>query len=135
MPAISRDAQTLANTSGQQLQRSADAPGAPPVFSPEEIRFKATEHADGGFCFWPAWRDDDETGHGSCNTAMTPYDQLVAATLLGIKHHLGGHVEINAAGHDRSGTWNAAMNLCMRTFPDRDVQPLDNWPGAQGRQQ
>ena len=49
-----------------------------------------------------------------------------------MKHHLGDHVEINAAGDYRSGTWGAAVNLYLRTFPDRDVPNLDNWPGAQG---
>ena len=32
----------------------------------------------------------------------------------------------------RSGTWGAAMNLYLRTFPERDVPNLDNWPGARG---
>ena len=32
-----------------------------------------------------------------------------------------------------SGTWGAAMNLYLRTFPDRDVPNLDNWPGTRRR--
>ncbi len=63
---------------------------------------------------------------------MMPYDQLVAAIMLVIKHHLGADVVIHSDGEDHTSTWGAAMNLYMRTFPDRDVRPLDNWPGAQG---
>ena len=132
MPAIAKDTQALANMWGQQLQHSADEPDAPPVFSPEAIRFKAAEHAADAFRFPPTGQDGDLASHGSCNTDMTPYDQMVAATLLAIKHHLGDYVEINAAGDDNSGTWNAAKNLYMRTFPERDVRPIDNWPGAKG---
>lgn len=132
MTAIAKDAQKLANMWGKKLQRSADEPEAPPVFSPSEIRFKAAEHAADDFLFPPTGRNDEQAGHGSCNTDMTPYDQLVATTLLAIKHHLGDDVEINAAGHDNSDTWSAAKNLYYRTFPDRDVRPPDNWPGAKG---
>ena len=63
---------------------------------------------------------------------MMPYRQLVAATMLVIKHHLGTDVAIHSDGNHRSGTWGAAMNLYLRTFPDRDVPNLNNWPGAQG---
>ena len=52
--------------------------------------------------------------------------------MLVIKHHLGNDVVVKSDGEHRSGTWSAAMNLYLRTFPDRDVPNLDNWPGARG---
>ena len=64
---------------------------------------------------------------------MLPYDQLVAATMLVIKHHLGDDVVIKSDGEHRSATWNAALNLYLRTFAERDAPVLDNWPSAQGR--
>ena len=135
-PAIAEDAQALANTWGKELHRSADEPEADPVFSPDEIRFNATEDGCDDFRYPPDPRENEKAGqlagYGSCNTDMMPYDQLVAATMLVIKHHLGDDVVIKSDGEHRSGTWGAAMNLYLRTFPDRDVPNLDNWAGAQG---
>ena len=72
------------------------------------------------------------TGCTSCNTDMLPYGQLVAATMLVIKYHLGDDVVIKSDGDYNSSTWGAAMNLHLRTFPERDVPNLDNWPSAGG---
>ena len=135
-PTIAQDTQALAHTWGKALRRSRNEPEAEPVFSPDEIRFNATEDGCDDFRY-PPDRSENEpagqpAGYGCCNTDMMPYDQLVAATMLVIKHHLGDSVVIKSDGDHRSGTWGAAMNLYLRTFPDRDVPNLDNWPGAFG---
>ena len=47
----------------------------------------------------------------------------------------GGFVFTKVTGCYRSansGTWGPAMNRYLRTFPEREVTNLDNWPGAQG---
>ena len=135
-PAISKDAQALANTWGKELHRSRDEPETEPVFSPTEIRFNAPEDGRDDFRYPPHGIKNEKAGqlagYGSCNTDMMPYDQLVAATMLVIKHHLGDDVVVKSDGDHRSGTWSAAVNLYLRTFPDRDVPNLDNWPGARG---
>ena len=131
-PVITKDAQALANTWGRPIGHSADEPDADPVFSPTEIRFNATENGCDDFRFPPDWDDKEQAGYGSCNTDMLPYNQLVAAVMLAVKHHLGDDVVVESDGDYCSGTWSAAVNLYLRTFPDRDVPDLDNWPGAQG---
>ena len=134
---IAEETQALANMWGKELGHSKDEPEAEPVFSPTEIRFNARENGCDDFRYPPCWNENTKAGqpagYGYCNTDMMPYDQLVAATMLVIKHHLGDDVVIKSDGEHRSGTWGAAMNLYLRTFPDRDVPNLDNWPGAQGR--
>ena len=135
-PTIAKDTQALANTWGQPLHRSADEPEADPVFSPEEIRFNAPEGGCDDFHYPPCRSENEKAdlpaGYGSCNTDMMPYDQLVAATMLAIKYHLGDDVVVKSDGDYCSGTWGAAVNLYLRTFPERDVPNLDNWPGARG---
>ena len=131
-PVITKDAQALANTWRRPIGRSADEPDADPVFSPTEIRFNAPESGGDDFRFPPDWSENEPTAYGCCNTDMMPYDQLVAATMLVMKYHLGNDIVIKSDGDHRNGTWGAAMNLYLRTFPDRDVPNLDNWPGAQG---
>ena len=64
---------------------------------------------------------------------MMPYDQLVAATMRVIKRHLRDGVVIKSDGEHNSGAWGAAMNLYLRTFPERAAPNLDNWPGTRGR--
>ena len=129
-PIVAKDAQALANTWGQALHRSAAEPEANPVFSPDEIHFNAPESGGDDFRYPPDWSGNEPTSCGSCNTDMMPYDQLVGAIMLAIKHHLGHDVVIKSDGDYSSATWSAAVNLYLRTFPDRDVPNLDNWPGA-----
>ena len=135
-PAIAKDTQALANTWGQPLHRSSNEPEADPVFSPDEIRFNAPEGGCDDFRYPPDPRENEQAGqpagYDCCNTDMMPYDQLVAATMLVIKHHLGDDVVVKSDGDYCSGTWGAAVNLYLRTFPERDVPNLDNWPGARG---
>ena len=134
--AIAKDVQALATTWGKPLQRTADEPDAQPVFSPTEISFNAREEGCEDFHFPPSWGDNmpagQTPGYGCCNTDMLPYDQLVAATMLVIKYHLGDSVVTQSDGEYNSATWSAAVNLYLRTFPDRDVPNIDNWPSAQG---
>ena len=49
-----------------------------------------------------------------------------------VAHRLGNDVIIHSGGDRHSGTWRAAMNLHLRTLPDRGVPDLDNWTGALG---
>ena len=77
----------------------ADEPETEPVFSPDEIRFNATEDGCDDFRYPPDPRENEQAGqpagYGCCNTDMMPYDQLVAATMLIIKYHLGDDVVSN----------------------------------------
>ena len=54
--------------------------------------------------------------------------------MLVIKYHLGDDVIVRSDGAYNSGTWNAAVNLYLRTFPERQVPLLDNWPYGSGRE-
>ena len=134
-PTIAKDAQALANTWGQAPHRSADEPST--IFSPSGILFNAPESGGDNFRYPPDWDENKAAGrpagYGSCNTDMMPYNQLVAATVLVIKYHLGDDVIVRSDGAYNSGTWNAAVNLYLRTFPERKVPLLDNWPYGSGR--
>ena len=134
---IAEETQALANMWGKELGHSKDEPEAEPVFSPTEIRFNARENGCDDFRYPPDQSENEQAGepagYGCCNTDMMPYDQLVAATMLVIKYHLGDDVVIKSDGKHNSGTWGAALNLYLRTFQERDVPVLNNWPSAQGR--
>ena len=67
-------------------------------------------------------------GYGECTTNAKPYDALVGAALLAIKHHLGDDVQATSTGGPQHPAWQAAKALYSRTFPEREIPWLDNWP-------
>ena len=71
-------------------------------------------------------------GYGECTTNAKPYDALVGATLLAIKHHLGDDVQATSTGGPQHPAWQAAKALYSRTFPGRAIPWLDNWPVGSG---
>lgn len=89
--AIAKDALALANQCGIDLRRSS-LDNREPEFKPDSIRFNA--HVAGGEDFqYPPdekWNAAHRlpAGYGSCTTDATPYDQLLGAVVLAIKHRL-----------------------------------------------
>ena len=135
-PAIAEDAVLLAANCDFELMLSSESPELGPMFSPDLIAFNGRGDAYDDFTYPPDRNDRRVSNflgnHGTCRTQCRDYDTLVSAVPLSVKHHLGDDVVIQSDGDHRSGTWGAAMNLYLRTFPDRDVPNLDNWPGAFG---
>ena len=72
-------------------------------------------------------------GYGACITDAKPYDALVGAAMLAIKHHLGDDAKVQSAGDPQHPAWQAAKALYSRTFPEREIPWLDNWPGEPSR--
>ena len=59
------------------------------------------------------WQEPDEESRyfDSCKTAFRPYDWLVTATLLIIKHHFAQDVKVRTDGEDEH--WHDAKMLCF----------------------
>ena len=136
--AIATDAKALADNAGIDLKRSS-LNDRPPTFGPMEIRFNARQNGCEDFQYPPHWDQnadrDFPPGFGWCKTNSMPYDVMVAATLLAIKHHLEDDVVARSDGAPDSGPWRAAIDLYRLTFPERTPPILDNWPGGSGREE
>ena len=131
-PAIAQDAIRLAENCDFELMLSANCPELAPKFEPHRIAFNGRGDAAGDFTYPPDLTDPRVSNflgnRGKCRTECRDYDTLVSAVLLSVKHHLGKKAYVTSnAEPDREG-WKAAFGLYRRTFPERKIPWLDDWP-------
>ena len=131
-PAIAEDAVLLAANCDFELMLSSESPDLGPKFSPDLIAFNGRGDAHDDFTYPPDLNDRRVSNylgnHGRCRTQCRDYDTLVSTVLLSVKHHLSNMAYITSiAEPDREG-WQAAFELYSRTFPEREIPWLDNWP-------
>ena len=79
----------------------------------------------------PLWTDDAhrKTLFGYCKTSRKPYDQVVAAILIAVKHHFGDDVLISGGTLAEEWLRGAApehdakspIKLYMHIFPEREL--------------
>ena len=107
------------------------------TLGPDRISLIAQVDACGTFNYPPDWKLNVEcgvpVGYGKCTTDAKPYDALVGAALLAIKHHLRDDVIVRPAGLPQHPSWQAAKALFASTFPEREISVLDNWPGRHAK--
>ena len=131
-PAVAQDALRLAANCDFELMLSADCPELAPKFEPHFIAFNGRGDAADDFTYPPDLTDPRVSNflgnRGKCRTECRDYDTLVSAVLLSVKHHLGKKAYVTSnAEPDREG-WQAAFALYSRTFPEREIPWLNNWP-------
>lgn len=63
-------------------------------------------------------------GYAYCKTDRYPYDIVVCASLLVIKHHLGDNVRLSSDGRRNEPAWRKAIALHDYIFKDRDGETL-----------
>ncbi len=129
---ISQDAALLAANCGVPLMLSVNHPEQDPVFAPDGIMFNGRGDSCQDFIYPPTEGAKPAAGRrsnrGQCRTECRDYDTLVSAILLAVKHHVGVRAFIRSTAQpDREG-WQAAFALYSRTFPERGIPRLDNWP-------
>lgn len=59
-----------------------------------------------------------------CKTMRKPYDAIVAASLIAMKYHMRGDVELGSDGTIEEPDWDKAFRLYHETFPDRPPPPM-----------
>ena len=131
-PAVSQDALRLAENCDFELMLSEDCPELDPKFEPHCIAFNGRGDAADDFTYPPDLTDPRVSNflgnRGERSTECRDYDTLVSAVLLSVKHHLGKKAYVTSnAEPDREG-WQAAFELYGRTFPEREIPWLNNWP-------
>ena len=132
-PLISQDAALLAENCGVPLQFTAADPQHGPMFHQYFISFNGRGDSCDDFQYPPHLAANREVGlfgriHCKCRTECRDYDTLVSAILLSIKHHLGSKCSVRSTGQPDGAGWTAAFELYARTFPERELPWLANWP-------
>ena len=130
---IAQDAALLAENCAVPLQFTAADPQHGPMFHPYFISFNGRGDSCDDFQYPPHLAANREIGlfgriHCKCKTECRDYDTLVSAILLSIKHHLGSKCSVRSTGQPDGAGWTAAFELYARTFPERELPWLANWP-------
>ena len=129
---ISQDATLLAANCGVPLMLSVSHQDQDPAFAPDGIMFNGRGDSCQDFIYPPTKGAKPAAGrrsnYGKCRTECRDYDTLVSAILLAVKHHVGDNTFIRSSAQPDSAGWQAAFELYSRTFPEREIPWLDNWP-------
>ena len=129
---ISTDAARLAANCGVPLMRSVHEPDLEPVFGPDVIIFNGLGDFCEDFIYPPTEGANPDAGllsnRGKCRTECRGYDTLVSTVLLAVKHHISNKGSVRSTAAPDSEGWQAAFELYVRTFPERELPWLDNWP-------
>ena len=129
VPEIAADVEAIIMASEIQIGNYEGDPGTVPKLGPDEIHFNgiAPENYE-TFSYPPRFEHNREVGHSEgfnfCKTEYRPYDSVVCATLIAIKHHLGDYVTVNSDGKfDNADEWGAAYELYFRALR-RELPPF-----------
>ena len=133
-PAVAQDAICLAENCDFELMLSVDCPELGPKFGPNFIAFNGRGDAADDFTYPPDRTDlrvSNFLGNrGECSTECRDYDTLVSAVLLSVNHHMGKKARVRSTAEPDHEGWQAAFELYSRTFPQRAIPWLNNWPSA-----
>ena len=126
---IAADVKSIIMASEIKIGDWTGKPGSKPEFGPDEINFNAMRPEDyENFRYPPLFEQNHRTGieegFSFCKTARKPYDPVVCATLIAIKHHLGEYVSVRSDGDfDNPDEWGPAYELYARAL-GRELPPF-----------
>ena len=129
VPEIAADVEAIIMASEIHIGNYAGEPRSEPLLGPDEINFNAMHPEDHeNFSYPPqfAWNKkfELEEGFNFCKTNQMPYDPVVCATLIAIKHHLGDHVRVSSDGDfDNADEWGPAYKLYFMAL-GRELPPF-----------
>ena len=93
----------------------------PPVFNADEIRFNGIgENGHETFSINRDFKSSYPQTNSKrqffsfCKTAFKPYDQLVTACLVVLKHHFGDAISISSDGERQD--WQKGVDLCQEAL-------------------
>jgi hypothetical protein len=98
-------------------------------FTEKYVLFNGVEdEAHEGFYVALRPGDPDDLVAWFCKTERKPYDVVVAAAVLRLKHHLGDAVDIGSDGRERDeAQWQPALDLYADVFGERIAYEAIPW--------
>ena len=117
---IAQDISQLAEAAGIPLADGTGAQGTSPAIGPDVIWFNGVgDDAYETFRYPPDYSRGISPGFEFTKTARRPYDLVITAALVTIKHYMGDAVEVSSDGEFDTQDWAAAYALYSQVFPDR----------------
>ena len=126
---IAVDVESIISASEIQIGDWTGKPGSKPELGPDEINFNAMQPEEyENFRYPPPFERNrsigNREGFSFCKTERKPYDPVVCATLIAIKHHLGEYVMVTSDGDfDDANEWGPAYELYARAL-GRELPPF-----------
>ena len=120
---IAQDLRAIIARSGVPIANGCGEPGSRPAINESFICFNGVDdEGQDGFSYPPESDEGKSTKDvfDFCETYGHPYDVVVAATLIAIKHHQGDNVQISSDIPFDSPEWDEAYQL-YRTALGRQV--------------
>ena len=122
VPEIAQDIRHIAMASEIPLANGLGEPGTQPVIEPHLVEINGVlPNRCGTFEYPPDHRWNQKwnltLGGSHCKTRRRPYDVIVCAALMAVRHHLGQNVRVRSDGdfaHDPG--WAAARDLYRRAL-------------------
>ena len=130
---IARDVNDIIAASEIPMGDADGNPGSQPQLGPELIRLNGIQPQHCETFLYP-----DPSGWEYCKTGYQPYDVIVCATLMAMKHHLQENVAISSDGDLDGPEWQAAYRLYRRAlrrpppefFQQHEQTPSPNRPSG-----
>ena len=123
---IAQDLRAIIAGSGVPIANGYGEPGSRPAINESFICFNGVDdEGQDGFSYPPGIDEGDSKNDvfDFCETYGHPYDVVVAATLIAIKHHQGDNVQISSDIPFDSPEWDEAYDL-YRTALGRQVPQI-----------
>ena len=127
---IGRDVAKLIEVSEVDIVDGMGTPGTKPTVDSEIILFNGSgDQSHESFCYPPDFEYRERhglfpVGFAFTKTELKPYDAVVAASFMVIKHLMGDAVEIDSDGGFENEAWLDARHLFRTAFPERQLGVL-----------
>ena len=108
---IAQDIQNIILASEIPMGDGSDDPDSQPILEHDLVQLNGTGDEAHETLYYPPY--DEGNGFAFCKTARKPYDVVVCAALLAIKHHQEDNVEITSDG-EFDDEWQPAYRLYRR---------------------
>ena len=119
VPQIAQDIRSIVSASEMNIVNRWMQPHTEPEITDSNICFNGVP-GDGYEPFFyppnPEWQTQTKEVFDFCKTQKLPYDVVVCAALLAIKHHLDDQVTVSSNGKFTNPEWQAAYHLYRRSL-------------------
>ena len=126
---IARDVERIILASELEIGDEDGNPGSRPTLGPDRIVLNGVQPEQRDALYYPPqfqWNRERNPrapeGYEFCCTQYLPYDVVVCASLLAIRHHLQDNVTISSDGKFEEPQWQDALRLYRRAT-GRELPP------------
>ena len=117
VPNIAQDVRAILMAGETPIADGWGTPGTEPLVNEDMVDFNGVgDECHEGFSFPPEKGSSTTDVFDFCKTARKPYDTVVCAAIMAVKHHLKGNVRVSSDGDFDEPLWQNAYLLYHRAL-------------------